>query len=423
MRLAKQTSNLFRRHDRGRAGLDVSGLAGVISIDPQSGTADVQGMCTYETLVAVTCAQGFMPLVVPQLKTITLGGAVTGLGIESTSLFNGLPHESVLEMDILLGTGQVLSVSPTENSDLFRAFPNSYGSLGYAVRLRIVLQPVAEMVALRHVRFSDLEELASAVEVIAAERAWDAEPVDFVDGVMFSPVESYLTLGSWTDVGRPSDYTGQQIFYRSIRERERDCLTTADYLWRWDTDWFWCSGAFGAQHPLVRRIWPRRLRRSDVYHRLVALEGRFDVAARVARWGKQPPRERVVQDIEVPLGRTAQFLRWFHSEVGMTPVWLCPLRSQESWPLYPLEPGQIYVNVGFWGTVPIRDGARDGDVNRAIERAVADIGGHKSLYSDAFYDRETFDALYGAAAYESAKLRYDPQDRFTGMYEKVVGTR
>jgi FAD/FMN-containing dehydrogenase len=81
------------------------------------------------------------------------------------------------------------------------------------------------------------------------------------------------------------------------------------------------------------------------------------------------------------------------------------------------------VNVGFWGTVPISEGARDGDVNRAVERTVAELGGHKSLYSDAFYDRETFDALYGAAAYQSAKRRYDPQGRLTGMYEKVVGTR
>jgi FAD/FMN-containing dehydrogenase len=131
----------------------------------------------------------------------------------------------------------------------------------------------------------------------------------------------------------------------------------------------------------------------------------------------------VVQDIEVPLERTAQFLRWFDAEVGMTPVWLCPLRSQESWPLYPLEPGRVYVNVGFWGTVPIREGASDGDVNRAVERAVSDLGGHKSLYSDAFYDRGTFDKLYGAAAYESAKRRYDPEQRFTEMYEKVVGSR
>ena len=51
-----------------------------------------------------------------------------------------------------------------------------------------------------------------------------------------------------------------EIYYRSIQRREVDHLTVRDYLWRWDTDWFWCSRAFGVQQPLVRRLWPRRLR-------------------------------------------------------------------------------------------------------------------------------------------------------------------
>ena len=66
-------------------------------------------MCTYEHLVEVTLAHGRIPLVVPQLRTITLGGAVTGLGIESTSFRNGLPHESVLEMDVLTGSGDLVT--------------------------------------------------------------------------------------------------------------------------------------------------------------------------------------------------------------------------------------------------------------------------------------------------------------------------
>ena len=36
-------------------------------------------MCTYEDLVDATLPYGLAPLVVPQLKTITLGGAVTAL--------------------------------------------------------------------------------------------------------------------------------------------------------------------------------------------------------------------------------------------------------------------------------------------------------------------------------------------------------
>ena len=158
MRLAKKTSNLFRpRAATSAPGLDVSGLNGVIAIDADARTADVQGMCTYEDLVDATLPHGLIPLVVPQLRTITLGGAVTGLGIESTSFRNGLPHESVLEMDVFTGAGEVVTCTPGD--DLFDTFPNSYGSLGYATRLKIDLEAVPAYVALRHVRFDDAELL------------------------------------------------------------------------------------------------------------------------------------------------------------------------------------------------------------------------------------------------------------------------
>ncbi|MEH0927552.1 FAD-binding oxidoreductase [Micromonospora sp. CPCC 205558] len=431
VRLAKRTSNLFRPRSAPRTpGLDVSGLNGVLSVDPTGRTADVQGMCTYEDLVDATLPHGLMPLVVPQLRTITLGGAVTGLGIESTSFRNGLPHESVRELDVLTGSGEIVTARPDgEHADLFTAFPNSLGSLGYATRLRIELQPVGRYVALRNVRFTQLEALTDAIAEVSATRSWAGEPVDAMDGVMFSPGEAYLVFATFTDAADPpSDYTGQAIYYRSLRQRTRDVLTAYDYLWRWDTDWFWCSAAFGAQHPVMRRLWPARYRRSDFYHRLVRLEHRHQVAARIDRLRGQPARERVVQDVEIPLDRTADFLRWFAGSVGMNPVWLCPLRLREpagpgsarSWPLYPLRPGQDYVNIGFWGSVPIAPGAADGDVNRTIERRVSESGGHKSLYSDAYYDRDAFDRLYGGDTWRAVKDRYDPDHRLTGLYEKAV---
>jgi FAD/FMN-containing dehydrogenase len=445
VRLAKRTSNLFRpRASTDTPGLDVAGLGGVLSVDPVARTADVQGVCTYERLVEAALPFGLMPAVVPQLKTITLGGAVTGLGIESSSFRNGLPHESVLEMDILTGSGQLLTVSPEQHPELFAGFPNSYGSLGYAVRLKIALDPVRAYVGLRHVRFSDLDALCSAIEQITSKRVWDGEPVDFLDGVLFAPDEAYLSLGRWADwpaetgQQQASDYTGQQIYYRSIRERERDCLTVHDYIWRWDTDWFWCSGAFGAQNPRLRRVWPAKYRRSDFYHRLVSLDHRYQIAAKIDRVKGNGARERVVQDVEIPLDETADFLRWFVENVPMSPVWLCPLAlreadprdaesglpaSAQSWPLYPLRPGQVYVNVGFWGTVPIEPGRSDGDVNQLIEAAVIERRGHKSLYSDAYYDRDTFDAMYGGSVYQQLKEKYDPEHRLTGMYEKAVGRR
>ena len=432
VRLAKKTSNLFRpRTETGVPGLDVSGLGGVISVDRQAQTADVQGMCTYEHLVDETLLHGLIPYVVPQLRTITLGGAVSGLGIESTSFRNGLPHESVLEMDIFTGAGDVVTTRPGE--ELFETFPNSYGSLGYATRLRIELEKVPSYVALRHVRFDDAGLLSKTISAIVESREYAGRRVDGLDGTVFAPGEYYLTLAEWTensrdpgaDPARPtlSDYTGEQIYYRSIRQRETDRLTMYDYLWRWDTDWFWCSRAFGAQHPLLRRVWPRRYKRSDVYYRMVGLDHRFHIGAFLDRRAGRPEGERVVQDVEIPVDRLPEFLDWFDAEVGMRPVWLCPLVASQKWPTYPLAPGEVYVNVGFWGNVPVGPEAPDAPRNRAIEAKVHQLGGHKSLYSEAFYDRESFDELYDGAHLTRVKKTYDPDDRLTTLYDKAVRRR
>ena len=198
-----------------------------------------------------------------------------------------------------------------------------------------------------------------------------------------------------------------------------------DYLWRWDTDWFWCNRALGAQHPVVRRLWPRRWKRSDVYYRLIALNDRTGFIDWVDRRKGRPQRERVVQDIEVPVERLEEFLDWFDVEVGMRPVWLCPLVSPGTssggqWPTYPLRPGTTYVNAGFWGNVHVGPEAVDAPRNRAIEAKVHDLDGHKSLYSEAFYDRETFDRLYDGANLAAVKARYDPDDRFLTLYDKAV---
>lgn len=434
VRLAKHTSNLFRPRDRLAApGLDVSGLDGVVDIDVTARRARVQGMCTYERLVDATLRFALMPLVVPQLRTITLGGAVAGLGIESTSFRSGLPHESVIEMDLLTGAGDLVTLTRDgEHADLFHAFPNSYGSLGYATGLTIELEQTSRFVELRHVRFDDLDTVSEAIDSIVSNREHNGVRVDFIDGTVFSPGETYLTLGHWTDHAQTtSDYAGQEIYYRSIPRRSTDTLRVYDYLWRWDTDWFWCSQVFGVQHPLVRRVWPRRLRRSDVYHHILGFENRHHSYAWLQARRGQPPAERVVQDVEIPVDRLASFLRWFDQRIGMRPVWLCPLRLREPhgpgsatrWPLYPLEPGTTYVNVGFWGTVPRAPGSKDGDLNRAIEQAVADHGGHKSLYSDAYYDRDTFDALYNGSHLVEIRKKYDPDERLTGLYDKAVRRR
>src|SRR5262249_41935257 len=236
--------------------------------------------------------------------------------------------------------------------------------------------------------------------------------------------ESYLCVSVRTAVPGPvSDYTGQDIYYRSIQHDagiKEDRLTMHDYFWRWDTDWFWCSRSFGAQNPRVRRWWPRRYRRSSVYWRLVGFEQRFDIVNLIQKRRDRPQRERVVQDIEVPIERTPEFLEWFLNTVPITPIWLCPLRlrDQDGWPLYPIRPERTYVNAGFWSSVPA--GATEDATNRSIEAKVTALDGHKTLYSTAYYTREEFDELYGGETYSRVKKIYDPDSRLLDLYAKAV---
>ncbi|MGZ4617805.1 MAG: FAD-binding protein [Frankiaceae bacterium] len=429
VRLAKRTSNLFRPRAATRApGLDVAAFADVVSIDAAGRTADVGGMTSYERLVDATLPHGLMPLVVPQLKTITLGGAVTGLGIESSSFRNGLPHESVLDMDVLTGDGRVLRVAPGgEHDDLYAGFPNSYGTLGYALRLRIELEPVAPFVHVEHRPVTDVgRDLGPAVAAAVAENAEDG--VAFVDGTVFSPQEAYVTVGRWSQTAPAvSDYTLTEVYYRSLQQRRQDYLTTAGYLWRWDTDWFWCSRAFGVQtRPWLRRLLGRKRLRSDTWWQLVSFERRHGIAARVDRIRGRPDNEYVVQDVEVPVDALGEWLAFLDRQTGIRPVWVCPFRTRNParrWPLYPLDPTQLWVNVGFWSAVALPPGQRDGYHNRAIERELDRIGGRKSLYSTSFYPREEFDQRYGGSEYTALKARYDPDRRLLDLYDKTVRRR
>jgi FAD/FMN-containing dehydrogenase len=442
VRLAKKTSNLFRFKEpvgtapgdtdasQGAAtpaaagGLDVAPFGMVLDVDTEAKTAVTGGMTTYEDLADATLAHGLMPLVVPELKTITLGGAVTGLGVESTSLWHGLPHESVIAMEILTGDGRVITATDSnEHRALYRGFPNSYGTLGYALSLTIELQQVQPFVHLRHFRFARAADAMAAIGEIAEHGSYQGHRADFLDGTVFGPGEIYLTAGAFADTAPwRSDYTGRHIYYQSIKGPREDFLSVRDYLWRWDTDWFWCSRPFGVQHPAVRALWPKRYRRSDVYRRLVAFDRSHGWTSALDRRRGRPAREMVIQDVEIPLSRAAEFLDFFAANVGMTPVWLCPLRlrSAEQWPLYPLRPGDVYVNIGFWGAAALPPGQADGYHNRLIEQKVAELGGHKGLYSTSFYSEDEFWQHYNGPAYAALKREYDGDGRLAGLYEKCV---
>ena len=417
--IAKDTSNLFR--DRAPAGkhlLDVRAFDHVLAIDPGAQWVEAEGMAPYEEIVARTLEAGVMPAVVPQLKTITLGGAAAGVGIEASSFRHGLVHESLLEMDILTGDGRIVTCAPdNDHRDLFFGFPNSYGTLGYALRLRMRTIPVKPFVELRHRRYDDPRAFFAALEETCAQ------PVDFVDGVVFAPGELVLTTGRFADAAPyTSDYTFENIFYRSLRERDVDYLSSRDFLWRWDTDWFWCSKNVGAQVPWIRRIYGRERLGSRTYQRIMRWNSRWGLTRALARL-RGVRSESVIQDVDIPVDRALEFLEFFQRDIQISPVWICPIRASaqaDRFCLYPLRPGALYVNFGFWDVVRASAEHSPGFFNRLVEHEVEALGGIKSLYSDSYYSRECFWRNYGGASYRALKARYDPAGMFADLYEKCV---
>ena len=417
VRLSKRTSNLFRPRQRAdRVLLDGTTLGHVVAIDRAARTAEVEGMTAYTDLVDATLPQGLAPAVVPELKSITVGGATTGLGIESSSFRYGLVHETVMEFDVLVADGRVLRCSPTEHADLFRGFPNSYGSLGYATRLIVRLIPVAPFVHLRHERFADSGQYFAAIAAECADPG-----CDYLEGVYFGAADFVLTRATMLEqlpAGKAvSDYTWMKQYWRSLHGQADDYLTIEDYLWRWDTDWFWCSRNVGAHLAPVRMLaGPRRLS-SVTYQKIMRAGQRYPLKA-LEHLRRRA--ESVIQDVDIPLADAASFLAQLHAQVGITPVWVCPFRvTTDRYPLYRLRTDTPYVNFGFWDTVRSRQPA--GHYNAIVDQLVARYSGKKSLYSRSTFDEPSFWAMYDHGAYDALKREYDPTGRFPGLYEKTVG--
>ncbi|WP_239014241.1 FAD-binding protein [Archangium violaceum] len=80
-----------KRYDqrRGDEKIDLSDLDQILEIDPVAMTCTAEPAVTFEEVVRATWRYGLVPIIIPEHKTITLGGAVAGCSIESMSFRNG----------------------------------------------------------------------------------------------------------------------------------------------------------------------------------------------------------------------------------------------------------------------------------------------------------------------------------------------
>lgn len=97
--------------------VDVSRLDRIIEINTAENYALVEPNVPMDKLVDETLRHRFVPPVVMEFPGITVGGGIQGGAGESSSFKYGLFHDTCLEYEMVLGNGELITASPTQNND------------------------------------------------------------------------------------------------------------------------------------------------------------------------------------------------------------------------------------------------------------------------------------------------------------------
>lgn len=421
VRLAKSTiSNLFRYEPRNGAARRISlgEFDEIIGLDDKNQLLEVEGLATFETIVGYTLTRGLLPLVAPELKHITIGGATVGIGIESTCFRYGFVHDSLLEADVLLPDGSVVTCSPeNEHADLFHALPNSYGTLGYILRAKLRLHRAAPYTHLTMTKFSD-----PSMYLDAMRDAAESGNHDFVEGLFFEDRRFYLMTGRMIDtVPFVDDILRDNIFYKLVQERSDIYLRTEDYIFRYDPEWFW-NIPDTYFYTLFRRFAPTACRNSSFYTKYVAWKER--VRQKTTN-GAPKQTEPLIQDWEVPWEKSAELIEFCLTEVDLNgrPWAAVPIKTPHKPTIYPIEADHLYFNLGCYCQVNKPPGKGNYYYTRIMDDKCFELGGIKMLYSSSFLSEAEFNQRFNGPAYEMLKAKYDPKGYALDLYQKVAAPR
>jgi FAD/FMN-containing dehydrogenase len=385
------------------AKVDISALDEILHIDPVAQTCTAEPGVTFVDLVKATLKHGLVPTVVPELKTITVGGAVTGCSIESMSFVHGGFHDSCIELEVVTADGEVLRCTRTnEHALLFEMIHGSFGTLGVLTKLVFRLVPAKAFVHVRYDTFSDVESYQAAIRA-----HYERRDVDFMDGIIHSPTKYVLCLGTFVDrAPYTHNYDWLRVYWQSTGQRKEDYLTTLDYFFRYDRG--------------VTAVYPKSFLGRLFFGRLAASDTRLRLAHALRR--RVLPRERppVIVDTFVPFSRFADFLRWSHDAMAHYPLWVVPYRRVRDygWIAPNVLAGvedDLFLDVAFYGVKQ----PDDRNLYREMEEALPRFNAIKTLISYNYYDEDEFWRVIHRDNYFAAKQRVDPDNRFRDIYTKT----
>lgn len=390
----------LRRHDDK---IDISDLTAILQIDPMQRICVAESGVMFEDLVEATLAHGLVPVVVPELKTITIGGAVSGCSIESMSFRYGGFHDSCLAYEVVTATGDVIECTPeNKNALVFQMMHGSFGTLGILTKLTFRLVPAKPFVHVIYEKYGTLSEYRAAIW-----RHFKSQDIDFMDGIIHSPNEYVLSTARFVDKAPYTNrYDWMKIYYQSTRSRRDDYLATKHYFFRYDRG--------------VTNVHPKSFLGRLFFGKLLDSGTVLRAANKLEFLVEKNEHPTVTLDIFLPMSRVNDFMVWYEKELNFFPLWCVPYKRVRDYEwlddsFYAGLDDELFLDLAIYGLK--QDGKRN--YHRMIERQLRKLGGVKTLISHNYYERSEFWSIWNKRNYDLVKRMTDPQNVFRDLYTKT----
>ncbi|WP_298931426.1 FAD-binding oxidoreductase, partial [uncultured Ramlibacter sp.] len=146
------------------------------SFDPATGALACDAGVSLDDILRLAIPHGWFLPVTPGTRFVTVGGAVASDVHGKDHHANGTFCMHLRHLDMLLGNGEQLRVSPTENADLFHATCGGMGLtgviLGAALQLKRIPSSVMEQTTLKLPALDALLEAFDAEAASSYSVAW-----------------------------------------------------------------------------------------------------------------------------------------------------------------------------------------------------------------------------------------------------------
>lgn len=381
--------------------IDVGNLTSILSIDVKNKTCTAESGVTFKDLVNATLKHGLVPYTVPELKTITIGGAVAGCSIESMSFKYGGFHDSCLEYEVITATGDILVCTPDDNCLIFEMVHGTFGTLGIITKITFKLLEAKPFVKLTHEKYSTLADYQKSIW-----KHYENQDIDFMDGFIHSPREYVLCIGHFTyNAPYTHKYDWMRVYFQSTLQRAEDYLKTTDYFFRYD------KGITTTRYKsFLGKLFFRKLVNSTL---LLSTANQFH---KIITDSKIP----ITVDVFIPFSKVSNFLQWYEQEMNQFPLWVVPYRFGKGYPwladnFINSNQDTLFLDLAIYGM----EKNPKKNYYRLLEKKLMEIGGLKTLISTNYFTKDEFWQIWNKGNYYTIKKQIDPHNIFRDLYTKT----